>query len=153
MLPNPASSYSLVSKLIYLPVNRRSETLMVHQGGGNTYWLGQPIWWLRSRDITLARWNFTASRGVARWNFTAKISQGPISTGHANLLCIVPILIYLLPEQARFNCTHTLTVVRIYFYIVFNLWSLSTYCKQMVFFLSKGCGEHLIDTNCISINP
>ena len=33
--------------------------------------------------------------------------------GHANLLCIVPILIYVLPKQARFSSRLTLVYVRV----------------------------------------
>ena len=36
------------------------------------------------------------------WN-ASRICVSSLRRGHANLLCIVPILIYVLPEQARLN--------------------------------------------------
>ena len=36
------------------------------------------------------------------WN-ASRICVSSLRRGHANLLCIVPILIYVLPEQAQYH--------------------------------------------------
>ena len=48
------------------------------------------------RECVIALWR----NGIKIWN-ASRICVSSLRRGHANLLCIVPILIYVLPEQAR----------------------------------------------------
>ena len=45
------------------------------------------------------------------WN-ASRICVSSLRRGHANLLCIVPILVYVPPKQARFFTTFILSIIR-----------------------------------------